>query len=32
MEVYEKKCRGCIEEDWTEWIGVKTLDSVVYYI
>ena len=29
MEGYEKKWRGCIEEDWTEWIGSKTL---VYYI
>ncbi len=32
MEGYEKKWRGCIEEDWTEWIGSETLDSVVYYI
>ena len=21
-----KKWRGCIEEDWTEWIGSKTLN------
>ena len=32
MEGYEKKWRSCIEEDWTEWIGSKTLDSVGYYI
>ena len=29
MEGYEKKWRGCIEEDWIEWIGNKTLDFVV---
>ena len=28
MEGYEKKWRDCIEEDWTEWIGSKTLDFV----
>ena len=32
MEGYERKWRGCIEEDWTEWIGSKTLDFLVDYI
>ena len=32
MEGYERKWRGCIEEDWTEWIGSKTLDFFVDYI
>ena len=27
MEGYEEKWRGCIEEDWTAWIGSKTLSS-----
>ena len=26
MEGYEKKWRGCIEEDWTERIGSETLE------
>ena len=32
MEGYESKWRGCIEEDWTEWIGSKILDFLVDYI
>ena len=29
MEGYKGKWRGYIEEDWTEWIGSKTLDFLV---
>ena len=32
MESYERKWRGCIEEDWTECIGSKTLDFLVDYM
>ena len=29
MEGYEKKWRGCIEEDWTEWIDCCLLYIVL---
>ena len=28
MEGYKRKWRGCIE-DWTEWIGSKSLDFLL---
>ena len=30
MEGCEEKWRGCIEEDWNEWIEARPL-TVVYY-
>ena len=32
MEGYERNWRGCVEEDWTEWIGSTILDFLVDYI
>ena len=29
MEGYERKWRDCTEEDWTEWIGSKSLDFLL---